>query len=180
MQASTSQQLPSFAAKIAHPNTSDALMNPVPKNETIQAPILALDLGSKRVGLAVSDKLSISITRLDPLQRSSWKQLLSEVEKRVQSFDAQTLVIGFPLRLEGTEGSSALETRRTAEKFAQSLRIPVYLQDERLTSVEAGERLRDEGYTADEIERLVDSESAVVILRDFLQPGQKRVRVLHP
>ena len=150
-------------------------MNDREQNNTISTPILALDLGQKRVGVAVSDKLSISITRVEPIHRSSWKHLLSAVTALVRRFDAQTLVIGFPLRLDGVEGSAALEVRRTAEKFARSLTIPVYLQDERLTSAAAETKLRDEGFKPNEIRSLVDSESAAIILRDFLQGGQDRV-----
>lgn len=149
------------------------------QNSPVSAPILALDLGRKRVGVAVSDKLSISITRIKPIRRSNWKHLLSDVSALVRRFDAQTLVIGFPLSLDGTEGSAALEARHTAEKFGKSLEIPVYLQDERLTSAAALTRLQDEGYKEKEILALLDSESAAIILRDFLQGGQNRAPVLH-
>jgi putative pre-16S rRNA nuclease len=134
----------------------------------IKGPILALDLGQKRVGVAVADELLISIKRLEPLNRSSWKQLLKDVAAVVQRFDARTLVIGLPLRLDGISGSAAQDAERTAKKFALSLDMPVYLQDERLTSVEAAERLRAEGLTTEQAQKLVDSESAAIILRDFI------------
>lgn len=143
----------------------------------IELPVLALDLGEKRVGTALSDDLSVSITRLRHIPRSNWKDLLNEVKALVRRFDAKTLVIGFPLRLDGTEGNAALDVRLTAQKFARSLEIPVYLQDERLTSAAAEEHLREQGYKLREIRALVDSESAAIILRDFLQGGQARVLV---
>ncbi len=155
-------------------------MNNGEQNKAFSTPVLALDLGQKRIGVAVSDNLSISITRVEPIRRSSWKHLLSAVTALVRRFDAQTLVIGFPLKLDGVEGSAAHEVRHIAEKFARSLRIPVYLQDERLTSAEAESRLKDEGYKPDEIRALIDSESAAIILRDFLQEGQNRVLVFNP
>lgn len=144
----------------------------------IRAPVLALDLGRKRVGVAVSDSLSISITRLQALSRSSWKQLLRDVDELILRFDAKTVVIGLPLRLNGSTGDSALEARRTALKFARSLPIPVYMQDERLSSREAEENLRAEGHKRDKVAALVDSESAAVILRDFLVDGQERILVV--
>lgn len=148
-----------------------------PKVETLrpQAPILALDLGEKRVGIAVSDALSISITRLEALPRSNWKQLLRAVSELIRRFDAQTVVIGLPLRLNGSAGDAALSVREVAMKFARSLSIQVYLQDERLTSVEAEENLRAEGQTR--ISALVDSESAAIILRDFLVSDQEKILV---
>jgi putative Holliday junction resolvase len=143
-------------------------METADQNNSIRAPIVALDLGEKRVGLAVSDALSISITRLDALPRTNWKQLLRDVADLVRRFDAQTVVIGLPLRLNGSVGDSAVQARRMALKFAQSLAVPVYLQDERLSSVAAEENLRHEGYNRDQQSALVDSEAAVIILRDFL------------
>lgn len=147
------------------------------EKNAIRAPVVAIDLGEKRVGIAVSDALSISITRLDALPRTNWKQLLRDVDNLIQRFDAQTVVIGLPLMLNGSSGDSALEVRRVAQKFAQSLRVPVYLQDERLSSVEAEQNLRAEGYKRDRVSALVDSEAAAVILRDFLADDQERIVV---
>jgi len=148
-------------------------METVNQKNPIRAPIVALDLGRKRVGIAVSDALSISITRLAALPRTNWKQMLRDVDELVRRFDAQTVVIGLPLRLNGSVGDSAFEARRVAQKFAQSLAVPVYLQDERLTSAEAEQTLRQEGHSHDKIAALVDSEAAAVILRDFGgQPGK--------
>jgi putative holliday junction resolvase len=144
------------------------------------APVLALDLGEKRVGVAVSDALSISIKRIEALRRTSWKQTLRTVEELIRRFDAKTLVIGFPLQLNGSTGDAALNARATALKFAQSLRVPVYLQDERLSSVEAEENLRAAGHSGSEVSALIDSEAAAVILRDFLVTNQERRLVLPP
>ena len=155
-------------------------METIDRNKTTPAPgapIVALDLGAKRVGVAVSDALSISITRLDALARTNWKQLLRDVNDLLRRFDAQTVVIGLPLRLDGSAGDSAAAVRRVAENFARSLTVPVYLQDERLSSVEAEENLRAAGRRPEEVAALVDSEAAAVILRDFLQHDQERIRV---
>jgi putative Holliday junction resolvase len=146
----------------------------------IRLPVLALDLGKKRVGVAVSDSLGISITRLPALPRTNWKQLLKDVVHLIQGFDAKTVVIGLPLRLNGSTGDAAGAATQTAEKFARSLDVGVYLQDERLSSVAAEENLRDAGHRLNEVAQLVDSESAAIILRDFLQGNQKRARMRRP
>ncbi|HKP45218.1 MAG TPA: Holliday junction resolvase RuvX [Pyrinomonadaceae bacterium] len=143
----------------------------------VAGPILSLDLGEKRVGAAVSDAHSISITPLDPIKRTNWKQLLQDVSSLVRRFDAQTLVIGLPLRLDGTTGDVAIKASALAKNFALSLGIPVYLQDERLTSAEAEENLRYQGVKQEQISSRVDSEAAALILRDFLATGQKRILV---
>ncbi len=147
----------------------------VNSKEIPRGPIVALDLGEKRVGVAVSDSLSISITRLEALPHANWKQLLRAVTDLVRRFDAKTVVIGLPLSLNGSTGDAALRARETASKFARSLSVQVYLQDERLSSVEAEQNLRDEGRRGSQISALVDSEAAAIILRDFLRSDQERI-----
>jgi len=137
--------------------------------------VLALDLGDKLVGAAISDDRLVTIKRLAPLKRSNWKRLLREVETLVERFDAQTLVIGLPLKLDGSFGSAAEQANKLAGHFAKSLKIPVYLQDERLTSFAAREDLLSAGYNPKDIPKLIDGEAASLILRDFLQnPGARR------
>ena len=140
-------------------------------------PVLALDLGEKLVGVALSDERLITTKRLPPLKRSSWKKLLQDVRNLVEGFDAQTIVVGLPLRMDGTEGDAAKNVRRLALNLAKSIQPPVYPQDERLTSYAATENLKAEGVTADEIPALVDGEAAAVILRDFVSTEQNRIRV---
>ena len=144
---------------------------------SIRGRVLAVDLGTKRIGLAISDAMAISIKRLDALPRTNWKQLVRDLANVVQHFDAQTVVIGLPLRLDGSQGDAAVEVRRMAENFARSLKVPVYLQDERLTSAEAEENLRQDGHSQDAVSNLVDSEAAAIILRDFLSTDQNRLRL---
>jgi putative Holliday junction resolvase len=151
----------------------------VEKKAQISSPgtVLALDLGQKLVGAAVSDEMLITIRRLDPIKRSNWKQLLLDVTNLIHHFDAQTLVIGLPLSLDGTTGSAAKSTRHIATNFARSLQVPVYLQDERLTSLEAKESLLSQGFKSGEIPALIDGEAAAVILRDFLNSEEERILV---
>lgn len=141
--------------------------------------LLALDLGARRIGVAVSDELRITVNPLPAIERKSWKDLLRRVAAIIESYDAQGLVIGLPVSLDGTERSAAQDVRAMAGKFQKSLDVPVCLHDERLTTVAATERLRADGLTAGEIERQVDSESAGVILRDFIAHNAQTNRVDH-
>jgi putative Holliday junction resolvase len=143
----------------------------------IIGPVLALDLGEKLVGAAVSDERLITTKRLPPIKRSNWKKLLQDVRHLLERFDAQTIVVGLPLRMDGTEGEAAENVRRLALNLAKSVQQPVYLQDERLTSLAAIENLKAEGLTADEIPALIDGEAAALILRDFLSSDQNRIRI---
>ena len=125
----------------------------------------------------MSDELQISIRRLDPLIRSNWKQLLNDVGHLVQQLEAKALVIGFPLGPNGVQGEAAQITRQVAEKFARSLSIPIFLQDERLTSVAATEQLQAEGHNPTEVRKLLDSQAAAIILGDFIGGSQNRILV---
>ena len=134
--------------------------------------LLALDLGAKRVGVAISDELRITTRPLPLISRRSWKELLRQVAGLVESFDAKALVIGLPLRLDGVEGSAAKNVRADAEKFQRSLRVPVHLQDERLTTFAANSELKAAGLDQNETKQEVDSQAAAIILRDFIDRMQ--------
>ena len=130
--------------------------------------ILALDLGKKRIGVAVSDELQMTARGVSVLLLTSPEKLFADVKNLCDDFDAVALVIGLPLNLDGTESVGATEARQIARLFAEQLEIPVHLQDERLTSHAAEENLREQGYDWREIKKLVDKEAAAIILRDFL------------
>src|SRR5262245_25922356 len=148
-----------------------------PDQANVTGPILALDFGEKRVGAAISDERLITTKRLPPLKRSNWKKLLQDVRSLVEQFDAQMIVVGLPLRLDGTHGDAAKNVRRVATNMAKSICLPVYLQDERLTSLEAMANLKAEGFKPDQIPALIDGEAAATILRDFLDTKQERILV---
>jgi len=165
---------------------SSIILRTVPTSHSSQpeqrifGPILSLDLGAKRIGAAVSDPTLVAITRLAAIPRSNWKQLLRDVRDLIRRFDAKTLVIGFPLSLDGNEGPAAKTARDIALKFARSLVLPVYLQDERLTSAEATERLLAAGLHGKALAAQLDGESAAIILRDFIDSGQQRMLIQRP
>ena len=118
--------------------------------------------------MAVSDELRITVKPLPAIERRSWKDFLRRIVALVETYEAGGLVIGLPLRLDGGEGEAAQEARSVADKFQRSLDIPVYLQDERLTTFEAASDLRSAARSEHEINADIDSESAALILRDFI------------
>jgi len=136
--------------------------------------LLALDLGARRVGVAVTDELRITVNPLPAIERRSWKDLLRRVAAVIESYDARGLVIGLPLSLDGAEGLAAQDARTIAEKFRRSLSVPVYLQDERLTTFAATAQLKEAGRNAREIKQQVDSEAATIILGDFIADNRNR------
>ena len=143
----------------------------------LTGPILALDPGEKLVGAAVSDENLITIKRLPPLKHSNWKRLLQDTLSLIERLDVKTIVIGLPLSLDGTQGEAAQKVQRLAQNLARSVSLPIFLQDERLTSFEAMENLKAEGKRREQIPALIDGEAAALILRDFLRTDQERVLV---
>ncbi len=135
--------------------------------------LLSLDLGSKRVGVAVSDELRVTVRALQPLDRRSWKDLLHRVRELVHQHQVKALIIGLPLRLDGSEGEAARQAEQTAGKFRRSISVPVYLQNESLTTFEAELHLKSSGSKLNEIARRADSEAAAIILRDFIVAQEK-------
>lgn len=129
---------------------------------------MALDPGTKRIGVAVCDELRYTTRPLPYITRESWKKLLLDVKNILAEFDAKALVIGLPLRSDGGESEMSIEARSIARKFSLSLEIPVYLQDERVTSYEAKSRLWQRGVNMSDTRTQVDSEAAAIILADFL------------
>ncbi len=131
--------------------------------------VLAVDLGQKRVGVAVSDELQMTARAVSVITRTTTEKLQTEIKKLIADFAARALVIGLPLNFDGSESPGAIAARKFAEELSEILTVPVYLQDERLTSRAAEESLREQGYDWREIKKLVDKEAAAIILRDFLE-----------
>jgi len=130
--------------------------------------ILAIDPGTKRVGVAVCDPLRVTTRPVETIERRSWKALLAKIETLVRDFDAVAVVVGLPLESNGEESEMSIEARSIARKLTLSLPIPVFLQDERVTSYEAKRRLWEQGTSLAETRKKVDSEAAAIILEDFL------------
>lgn len=138
--------------------------------------ILAIDPGTKRVGLAISDPDQLIATPVKTLPRNSWKSLLSDIKESVSQFDAVAVVVGLPLGFEGGEIPMTGEATDIARKLALSLEIPVFLQDERASSYEARGRLWKRSGSDQDIRSEVDSEAASVILSDFLDRLGQRAK----
>jgi putative Holliday junction resolvase len=131
--------------------------------------LLALDLGTKRIGVAVTDELQMTTRAVCIIERKSWKKVLKQIVSFLDEFDAVGLVLGLPYNTDGSESEMSLEARRLARNFSLSVNVPVFLHDERLTSYEAKGYLTKLGLSEKEIWDRVDSEAAAIILSDFLQ-----------
>ena len=130
--------------------------------------IVALDLGTKRVGVAVCDELRITVRSVKTINRTSWKKLLLEIKEILDEYDAAALVLGLPYNFDGTESEMSQEARRIARNFSLSIETPVFLQDERATSYAARGELWRRGFSGKEMRDKIDGEAAAFILSDFL------------
>lgn len=130
--------------------------------------LVALDPGTKKLGVAVCDALQLTVRRVKTVKRTSWKKLLIEISAILEEFDAVGLIVGLPLNSDGSESEMSAEARDMARKFRLSLSVPVILQDERTTTYQARRNLWDRGKDEQAVRRLVDAEAAALILEDFL------------
>jgi putative Holliday junction resolvase len=130
--------------------------------------ILALDLGKKRIGLALSDPLGITAQGLETLQRTRIREDLAALHRIASENDVGLLLLGHPLHMSGHESRQSGYTREFGERLGAYTGLPVRLWDERLTSVEAGRVLRDSGISIAKRARAVDKLAAQILLESFL------------
>jgi putative Holliday junction resolvase len=140
------------------------------------ARILALDFGSKNIGLAVTDELGVTAQGLPTLRRTNKRNDLDHLRRVIKQYGVGELVMGLPLRMSGQEGIQADRVHEFAEVLRARFKLPVHLFDERLTSVEANRVLRESEMGIRRRAEVVDQLAAVLILQSYLefrnaQPG---------
>lgn len=134
----------------------------------LQARILAIDFGMKRMGLAISDALGITAQGLQTLQRTNMQNDVREIQKLVEEYSAGRVLLGNPLGHGGNETAMSQRVAAFAEKLRRKLNCPVELWDERLTSVEANRMLRDSGIGLEKRKRAVDRVAVTLLLQSYL------------
>jgi len=131
--------------------------------------ILGLDVGARRIGVAVSDPLGITAQGLETLQRRSKRQDFESLQRVIQEYDVREIVVGLPLRMSGAEGTQSEKMQVFAEELRKRFRLPVHLWDERLTSVEANRLLRETDLSIEKRGKAVDRMAAVLILQGWME-----------
>ncbi len=136
--------------------------------------IMALDVGEKTIGVAVSDELGIVASPLTTIMRTaSIKADMRTLEQLIEFEDVKELVIGLPIMLGGEEAVQAGKVREFAERLTRRLRIPVEMWDESLSTVEAHRILIETGATRERRKRVVDAVAAAVILRGYMNSKEE-------
>jgi len=130
--------------------------------------ILALDLGKRRIGLAISDELGITAQGLETLQRTNIREDLAHLKKLASERNVTLIVMGNPLHMSGGEGRGTENAREFAARLESATTIPVQMWDERLTTVQAQRVLRESGASIEKRAKAVDRLAAVILLESFL------------
>ncbi len=144
----------------------------------ISLPLLALDIGGKRIGVAVSDRLGISCRGVTCLFRNDqgWpKQTL----KIVLEYGSKGIVVGLPKNMDGTEGAQAEDCRKAAKQLSAVTNLPIFFQDERLSTWTAKERLFAQGLNEKRMRAKLDQTAAAVFLEDFIAAHKELTEKKH-
>jgi putative Holliday junction resolvase len=131
--------------------------------------ILALDVGKKRIGLAVSDEMGWTAQGLDTLERTRIRDDLTRLKELAEQWNIETLLVGEPLHMSGETSRQSQYTREFAERLKEHLSLPVIFWDERLTSVEAERVLRETGASLEKRKQSIDRLAAVLLLESYLE-----------
>jgi len=133
--------------------------------------IAALDLGARRIGIAVTDADGMSVHPLRTLERRSIATDLQEIRNVLGRRQIECLVVGLPLNMDGSEGPMARHARNLAAHIGEALGLEVKFQDERLSSFEAENRLGS-SMRRGKKKPAIDAVAAVIILEDYLKMKQ--------
>ena len=138
---------------------------------------MALDLGRKRIGLALSDPLGITAQGLPTLARTRIREDLAALDALIREHDVRLILMGHPLHMSGDQSRQGVYTREFADRLSERTGREVRLWDERLTSVEAGRVLKQSGISIRKRAQAVDRLAAVILLESYLDSRGHRV---HP
>jgi putative Holliday junction resolvase len=131
--------------------------------------ILALDYGSKNIGLATSDELGVAVRPLPSIPNRSRLDLLRRLRATAKELAIEALVVGLPLHMNGSFGEAADRARRFMEQLRRELGLPLWEVDERLSTIEAAEVWREMSVRQQRRYRTLDSLAAALILERFLE-----------
>jgi putative Holliday junction resolvase len=131
--------------------------------------LLGLDFGTKRIGVAVSDEMGWTAGGVGVIKRKSMDQDLDAVGRFIQEYETSAVVIGLPFNMNGSSGWMARLVRDFAQRVHKRIGVDVHLWDERLTSWEAEETLKECGVKVPKRARVKDKLAASLILQSYLQ-----------
>lgn len=139
--------------------------------------LLGLDVGSKTVGVAVSDPLGITAQEVEtiPIDETKFNFGMKAIKKLVREYDVDGFVLGLPKNMDGTSGASVARSKAYGERLEKKFGLPVHYSDERLTTKQADRILVQEAGVHDRVKRkeIIDQMAAVLILQNYLELTRK-------
>ena len=129
---------------------------------------MALDLGDKRIGVAVSDELNITAQGKGVITRSDHRQDLGKIKKYIEQNNITEIIVGLPKNMNNTEGPRVEKTRNYVNFLKNNLDVPIILRDERLTSREAEKMLIKADLRREHRREVIDQVAASLILQNYL------------
>ena len=141
------------------------------KKQLDKCRLIGLDLGSKRIGVSICDEKQLIATPFKTIQRSTAKEVINELRTIIEENDIKGIIIGNPLNMDGTSGSSAQSVKDTSENIEKSINLPICLWDERLSTVGAFNLSSQLDINVSKREKKIDENAATFILQgaiDFL------------
>ncbi len=135
--------------------------------------IMGFDVGSKTIGVAISDELGLTAQGLKTIQRKSREEDLKEIERLIEQFGIVKIVVGLPKNMDGTLGTQAEKVFQWIKVLEEKTKIPVFTWDERLTTVGASRILLEADLSRKKRKEVVDKVAAVLILEGYLNRSRK-------
>ena len=130
--------------------------------------ILALDVGDKRIGVAISDELEISAHALTTITRNDLKKEIREIQEIISEYNVEEIIVGMPVMMNGSVGIQAEKVGRFVDELKKEVRIPIKLFDERLSTSLIEKTLIDADMSREKRKKVIDKLSAVIILQDYM------------
>ena len=138
------------------------------KKQLDKCRLIGLDLGSKRIGVSICDEKQLIATPFKTIKRSTAKEVINELRTIIEENDIKGIIIGNPLNMDGTSGSSAQSVKDTSENIEKSINLPVCLWDERLSTVGAFNLSSQLDINISKREKDIDKNAAAFILQGAL------------
>jgi len=130
--------------------------------------ILGLDIGSKTIGIAISDELGLTAQGLKTMKRTSMPNDLIEIQSIIEQFKVEKIVAGLPINMDGTLGRQAEIITQWIKELKKIIKLPVVTWDERLSTVEASRTLLEADLSRKKRKKVIDKLAAVLILQGYL------------
>jgi putative holliday junction resolvase len=156
------------------PDRSNPKLRPYNRIVTAKGRVLALDLGKKRIGMALSDELGITAQGLETLERTGRRDDIECLRRLTVEKNVNLILVGDPLHMSGERSRQGDYTREFAKELEYKTGLPIRFWDERWSSREAERTLRGSGIAHNERKPAIDKLSAVILLQSFLDSGEAR------